>query len=107
LSAIARARKVPGDGHTAPAAIQEHLRFFDRGGAVAMRTVPFNQKNIPKLSEIIVEINDLREFAFSPDRPERDRGRFSNPRRLPLTPFPQISKNKAPKHLLTPEAYHI
>ena len=35
-------------------------------------------KNDAELSEIIMEINDLRRVAGAPDRPEQDRRRFCN-----------------------------
>ena len=35
-------------------------------------------KNDAELSEIIMEINDLRRVACAPDRPEQDRRRLCN-----------------------------
>jgi hypothetical protein len=67
-----------GTGHTAPAGIQKSLsRFWSwrRGGNEVRSTRP---KNELKLSEIIMEINDLREFAFGPDSTKRDRWRCSS-----------------------------
>ena len=51
-----------------------------------MKAGPFLQ-NDAELSEIIMEINDLRRVACAPDRPEQDRRRFCNRafRRCPLT----------------------
>jgi len=49
-----------------------------------------------ELSEIIVEINDLREFALDPDRPEQNRWRF-NFSPLAAHPIPKYQRAKAPK----------
>ena len=43
-----------------------------------MKAGPFLRKNDAELSEIIMEINDLRHVACAPDRPEQDRRRFCN-----------------------------
>jgi hypothetical protein len=51
-------------------------RAFELGGSVAMRAVPFNQKNEPKLSGIIKEINDLRELPSASIDLNEDRRRF-------------------------------
>ena len=40
-----------------------------------MKAAPFPQKKA-ELSEIIMEINDLRRVTCAPDRPEQDRRRF-------------------------------
>jgi hypothetical protein len=34
------------------------------------------RKVYTSVSEIIMEINDLRELAFDPDRPKQNHGRF-------------------------------
>jgi len=64
------------DEYTTPAAVWRiHCRFrIRRIGWNEGRSV--SSKNDPELSEIIVEINDLRRIACDPDRPEQDRQRF-------------------------------
>ena len=51
---------------------------FDVGGAAGMKAGPFPQKKDAELSEIIMEINDLRRVACAPDRPEQDRRQYFN-----------------------------
>jgi hypothetical protein len=62
--------------YTTPAAVRRiPCRFqIRRMGWNEGRSV--SSKNDPELSEIIVEINDLRRIACDPDRPEQDRRRF-------------------------------
>ena len=43
-----------------------------------MKAGPFPQKKDAELSEIIMEINDLRRVACAPDRPEQDRRQYFN-----------------------------
>ena len=61
-------------------------------------------KKAAELSEIIMEINDLRRVARAPDRPEQDRRRFAT---APFTAdlIPKISMNK-PYNALTHLLYH-
>jgi hypothetical protein len=49
---------------------------FGLGGAVWNESRSAQPKNESKLSGIIMEINDLREFALGPNRPKQDRQRF-------------------------------
>ena len=49
-----------------------------------------------ELSEIIVEINDLRELALDPDRPEQNRWRF-NFSPLAAHPISKYQRSRAPK----------
>jgi hypothetical protein len=51
--------------------------FLEVGGTAGMKA-SFFFKNDAELSEIIMEINDLRRVACAPDRPEQDRRRFCN-----------------------------
>jgi hypothetical protein len=50
--------------------MNSRARFSGEGGEI------FFFKNDAKLSEIIVEINNLRRVACVPDRPEQDRRRY-------------------------------
>jgi hypothetical protein len=63
------------DRYTAPAVVQKSFsRFWSwRGDGNEGRST--RRKNELKLPEIIMEINDLREFAFGPDSTKRDRWR--------------------------------
>jgi hypothetical protein len=65
-----------GDGYTTPAAVRKFPVFFQgwRIGWNEGRSV-FSKK-AAELSEIIMEINDLRRVARAPDRPEQDRWQF-------------------------------
>jgi hypothetical protein len=71
-----------------------------------MKAGLLSSKNDAELSEIIMEINDLRRVACAPDRPEQDRRRFYKPRLTPLTSYPKISMNK-PSMPLTQLLYHM
>jgi hypothetical protein len=66
------------DRDTAPAAVRRIARRFRiwRIGWNEGRSV--FSKNDAELSEIIMEINDLRRVACAPDRPEQDRRQFCN-----------------------------
>ena len=50
------------------------LRLAERLESRPVRSL----KKHAELSEIIMEINDLRRVACAPDRPEQDRRRFRN-----------------------------
>ena len=62
-----------------------------------MRPVRFLKKH-SELSEIIMEINDLREISLGPDRPKQNRRRFNF---SPLAADPVIPdfKERVPKRL--------
>jgi hypothetical protein len=70
-------------------------RAFERGGAVAMRAGPPKQKP-SELSEIIMEINDLRKVPSAPIDRNRTAG-GSEPSPPAADPEFPISKNIAPK----------
>jgi len=40
-----------------------------------------------------MEISDLRELALNPDRPKQNRWRVLISHRLPLIPYPKLSKS--------------
>jgi len=64
--------------YTSPAAVRRIFHLF-RGWRIdwnESRSV--SSKENAELSEIIMEINDLRRIACDPDRPEQDRRRFCN-----------------------------
>jgi hypothetical protein len=64
--------------YTTPAAVRRSTRRFLvwRIGWKEGRSV--SSKNDAELSEIIMEINDLRRVACDPNRPEQHRRRFYN-----------------------------
>jgi hypothetical protein len=65
------------NGYTTPAAVRRNSCFFELGGSWNEgRSV--SSKNDAELSEIIMEINDLRRMACAPDRPEHERRRYCN-----------------------------
>ena len=81
-------------------------RSFDVGGSVGMTSDPIQLKKSAKLSGIIMEINDLRQFAPGADRSDRTAGGF-NFRPLATDPYPQISKNERRSALHADTIPHI
>ena len=61
-----------------------HRRLFGEFPVFRVWRIGWNEgrsfffKKHAELSEIILEINDLRRVARAPDRPEQDRRRFCN-----------------------------
>jgi hypothetical protein len=95
-----------GDGHTAPADFfRQAARFWSwRFGGNEGRST--RRKKELKLSEIIMEINDLRKVRPRSQSTETGPPATSISRRLPLTSYPQFQRASA-NALLTSAYYHI